>query len=62
MGYSGYWDEAKTAALSRQVGERVTKVRNYIIEDYAWLPIIENPKVTVSLKEIGFIYLLLKSP
>lgn len=59
---SGCWDETKKAALSRQVGEGVIKVRSSIIEDYVWLPIIENPKITVSLKMIDFIYLSLKSP
>lgn len=59
---SGCWDQTEKAALSRQVGEGVTKVRSHIFEDYAWLPIRENPKITVSLKEIDFIYLSLKSP
>lgn len=62
MGCSRCWDQTKKAALSRQEGEVVTKVRSYFIDDYVWLPMIENPKITMSLKEINFSYLLLKSP
>lgn len=59
MGYSRCWDESNKAALSRQCEKKlskggVIKGRSYIFEDYAWLPIIENPKITVSIKYIDF--------
>lgn len=59
MGYSRRWDESNKAVLSRQCEKKlskggVIKGRSYVFEDYAWLPIIENPKITVSIKYIDF--------
>lgn len=65
MGYSRRWDESNKAALSRQCEKElskggVIKGRSYIFEDYAWLPIIENPKITVFIKYIDFLKSLTK--
>lgn len=60
LGYSGCRDMVSKAALSRHVGQGFIKVRSYLIEDYARLPIVESPQITASLKR-DFIYLLLKN-
>lgn len=65
MGYSRCGNESNKAALPRQCRKKlskwgVIKGRNYIFEDYTWLPIIENPKITVSIKYIDFLKSLTK--